>query len=66
VSGQRDIGLPVVEVNGTLVTQNKVLTDAEKAAARVARCRHRVRHHQRPVARENTRSMSKPEYPRDR
>ena len=34
MSGQRDIRLLLADVDGTLVTQDKVLTEAAKAAAR--------------------------------
>jgi HAD superfamily hydrolase (TIGR01484 family) len=34
VSGQRDIRLLLADVDGTLVTRDKVLTEAAKAAAR--------------------------------
>jgi phosphoglycolate phosphatase-like HAD superfamily hydrolase len=39
VSGRRDIRLLLADVDGTLVTQDKVLTEAAKAAARAGRIR---------------------------
>ena len=51
MSGRRDIRLLLADVDGTLVTEDKVLTEAAKAAAReLRRRRHRARHHQRPAA----------------
>lgn len=47
--GHPDIRLLLADVDGTLVTQDKVLTELAKEAARAARRRHCVRHHQRPA-----------------
>jgi hypothetical protein len=38
MSGQRDIRLFLADVDGALVTKDKVLTDAEKAAVRELDC----------------------------
>jgi hydroxymethylpyrimidine pyrophosphatase-like HAD family hydrolase len=50
VRGHPDIRLLLADVDGTLVTQDKVLAELAKGScARTARRRHCVRHHQRPA-----------------
>ena len=50
MSGQHDIRLLLADVDGTLVTQDKVLTEAAKAAARELHdAGIMLRHHQRPA-----------------
>ena len=45
------IALVVSDVDGTLVTHDKRLTDgARRAVQRLQRCRHRFHHHQQPAA----------------
>ena len=51
MTAQHDIRLFLADVDGTLVTKDKVLTEAAKAAVReLDQRRHRVRHHQRAAA----------------
>ncbi len=51
VSGRRDIRLLLADVDGTLVTQDKVLTrSGAGGGARSPPRRHRACHHQRPAA----------------
>ena len=45
------IALVVSDVDGTLVTKDKILTDAAKGAVRrLRRCRHRLHHRLQPPA----------------
>ena len=51
MTAQHDIRLFLADVDGALVTKDKVLTEAAKAAVReLDQRRHCLRHHQRPAA----------------
>ena len=51
MAATRKISLVLADVDGTLVTEDKILTErARKRRRRAARRRHPFRHHQRPAA----------------
>ena len=51
MAGKRKISLVLADVDGTLVTEEKILTKrARDAVERAARCRYSFRHNKRPAA----------------
>ena len=61
MADKRKISLVLADVDGTLVTEKKVLTKrAQAAVQQPARGRHPLRHHQRPAAARAWRCCSIP------